>query len=60
MDEGILWLLVPLLLMIVILVLRVTVLKGVKQSRRSSVIGIAVTAIIVILYVVWRLLHGGF
>lgn len=60
MNEGMLWLIVPLLLMVVILVVRVTLLKGAHQSRRSSVIGIAVTAVILILYVVWRLLYGGF
>ena len=55
MNEGMLWLIVPFLLMVVILVLRVTVLKGVKQSRRSTLIGIVVAAIILISYAVWRL-----
>lgn len=58
--DGILWMILPLLLIALVLILRLTVLKGERQSRKSLVIGIIVTVIIICFWIVLRLTHGGF
>lgn len=58
--DGILWMILPPLLIVLVLVLRLTVLKGELQSRKSLVVGIIVTAIIICFWIVLRLTHGGF
>ncbi|KYK28338.1 MAG: hypothetical protein AYK19_20950 [Theionarchaea archaeon DG-70-1] len=58
--DAILWMVLPLLLIVVVLVLRLTVLKGVGQSRKSLAVGIIIAAIVICFGIVWRLTHGGF
>ncbi len=58
--DGTMWMVLGLLIVVLALVLRLTVLKGVGQSRKSLVVGIIVAAIVICFGIVYRLTHGGF
>ena len=50
----------PLVVMIVVVVIRVLLPKAYRSGRKGSIVGLIITAIIIIVYVAWRLTQGGF
>lgn len=58
--DTVLWMVLPLVAMIVIVVIRVLLPKAYRSGRKGSIVGLIITAIIIIVYVAWRLTQGGF
>ena len=50
------WLVLPLIALVFIAVIR----PKFKRSRKSNVLGVVLSVVIVSLGIIWRLTHGGF
>lgn len=59
-TDALLWMVLPLALMILIVVIRIMLPKGYRSGRKGFVVGLIITAIIIIVYAAWRLTQGGF